>query len=578
MRLESVCTGKTRHLDIRGQSVKTAFLKSAVSGPVQVTLDGLQGNEVAVHTDALYAISLQHYQHWAERLDVDVVDWAPGFFAENLRIDGLDETALNVGDVLSVGDEVRLSVSGPRVPCFKLCWQLDQPDTFIREFALSGKSGVYFNVERPGIIKAGDEIKIESKATGTVGLLELSEYVFEKRTIDEDILRHILELPGLSETSALLLRNKLYQILDQQRTSGDRWQGWREFNVDHVVEETDEIKSFFLTPTDTKLLAPFRAGQFITVQLPIKNIESAIRVWSLSDYDNEPEQYRLSIKREPQSTGGSAFMHEDVTVGSRLKLKPPMGRFVLDRSSFKPVLLIAGGIGITPLLSMAKAHLERGAKAPPLYFIHCCRNRAAQPFREELDQLSANKGVNVQHVYDQPQIDDLLGTDYQIQGFLSLEHIEAFMQDCHIIHGGKRIDMPWFESDIYLCGPPVFQSQLVDSLIEAGANENRLFTESFESSIDDVRHVPIEKAEVVFSTSGKSVIWRSDEDKTLLELAEAAGLDPDNACRMGVCQSCSTILQEGKIHYKYSLTHPSVEGQVLLCSAVPGSERIVLKL
>ena len=124
----------------------------------------------------------------------------------------------------------------------------------------------------------------------------------------------------------------------------------------------------------------------------------------------------------------------------------------------------------------------------------------------------------------------------------------------------------------------VFQNQLVDSLIKAGANENRLFTESFESSIDDLEHAPIDKAEVVFSISGKSVIWRSDEDKTLLELAEAAGLDPDNACRMGVCQSCSTILQEGKIHYKYSLTHPSVEGQVLLCSAVPGSERIVLEL
>ena len=576
MELKHICIGKTRELDIRGQKVRTAFIKEAASAPVQVNEQGLEGNDVAVHTDAVYAIAPEHYDYWAEQLDADVNDWSPGFFAENLSIAGLDESRFQVGDILSVGQEVRLRVSGPRVPCFKLCWRMGQPESFIREFALSGKSGVYFNVERPGKIQAGDEVIITSKASDSVAINHIVEYIFG-RTIDEAMLQHILALPGLSETSALLLRNKLFQIQDQERTFSNRWQGWREFKVDEIIRETDEIKSFILTSQDEQPLAPYRAGQFLTVQLPDNTESPLIRVWSLSDYENKPDHYRLSIKKEPQGTG-SVFMHERINPGSSLLIKPPLGRFVLDRSGFKPILLIAGGIGITPLLAMLKAHITRGETRPPLYFIHCCRNRAAQPFRSELDQIAIAHDIPMLHVYDQPTAVDRKESDYQAEGFLNMAHINALTEGCHIIHGGKRINMPLVEFDIYMCGPSIFRDILYKELTSAGANPERIFQESFLTNSGSQQYGQINHATVVFSKARKTVQWTAGEDLTLLELAEAAGLSPGNACRMGVCQSCSVGLEEGTVHYDFRLTHQPGENQVLLCSAKPASGRVVLAL
>ena len=287
MRLKNICAGKTQQQEIRGQSVTTAYIKTALTGAVEVTINGIAGNDVAVHTDDVYAIAEEHYSHWARRLKVSANAWAPGFFAENLTISGLNEKELNVGDVLRIGSEVRLRVTGPRVPCFKLCWRLNQPDSFLREFALSGKSGVYLSVLQTGQIRAGDPVHIESRASNTVKVQDLSEYIFGEQTIDEAGLVHILNLEGLSETTALLMRNKLYQILDQRALNMGRWQGWREFEVQKIVDEADKIKSFELSPSDGKPIAPFRAGQFLTVELPSDTSTHLVRLWSISDFSSQ---------------------------------------------------------------------------------------------------------------------------------------------------------------------------------------------------------------------------------------------------------------------------------------------------
>jgi len=578
MKLVSVCVGRTQNLRIRDQNVTTAFLKAPVEGPVRVSANGLEGNDVAVHTDAVYAIAEEHYGHWAEQLGRDVADWPHGFFGENLTIRGLDESQLHVGDILSVGDEVRLSVAGPRIPCFKLCWRLNQPDTFIREFGLSGKSGAYFNVDRPGTIQAGDPVRIVSSANDSFRIGTIAEYALGTEPVDPDVLARVLNLPGLSQTSALLLRNKLYHKLDHQRTLERRWQGWRKFSVAQLHEEVPGVKSFVLKAVDRRPIAPYRAGQFITLKLPIDDGEPLIRVWSISDYQEDPASYRVTVKNEPHSRGGSRFMHEKVTVGSCLDLKPPMGRFVLDRSSFKPVLLIAGGIGITPILAMLKAHLDRVGTIPPVYLVHCCRNRAVQPFRATLDRLQEQHGIKVLHVYSRPDSHDRPGVDYQVRGHLSIAHLAAFMEGCHILHGGKRVDMPWFESDIYLCGPAAFQEDLRARLIEAGSNADRIFSESFDAGRSRAKQELLDQAEVIFSTANKSVTWHAESGKSLLELAEIAGLQPTNACRMGVCQSCSAKLVEGSVHYQHRITSAPANGNILICSAVPASPRVVVAL
>ena len=113
MKLHAICSGEIAIQNIRGHDVKTAYAKQQVKGPVRINKFGLEGNEVAVHLDAIYAVALSTYDHWATELGVDPSSWPAGVFAENLIIDGLEEETLAVGDIIEIGDEVVLSVAGP---------------------------------------------------------------------------------------------------------------------------------------------------------------------------------------------------------------------------------------------------------------------------------------------------------------------------------------------------------------------------------------------------------------------------------------------------------------------------------
>ncbi|MED7788608.1 2Fe-2S iron-sulfur cluster-binding protein [Francisella sp. 19X1-34] len=416
------------------------------------------------------------------------------------------------------------------------------------------------------------------KEKNSIAITEIASIALGQQIADEDKLKLILGLPGLSGTSSLLLINKLYANIDQKRLGKYGWKNWRKLIVEQVIEETPNIKSFILKATDNKPLALYRAGQFLTVKLPVenKNGSSLIRVWSLSDYNDQVGYYRLSIKEEIKGLG-SGFMHNQVQQGMHLEVQPPMGRFVLDRSGFKPILLIAGGIGITPILAMLKAHLSRSGKKPPIYFIHCCQNKINHLFRNELDELINKYNIPKQYVYSQPNNEDLLGVDYDIEGHLTIQDIRSFIDGCYILNGVKRIDMPLAEFDIYMCGPKVFQDILQKALIGSDANPERIFQESFVTNGNSQEHSNLESSQVVFTTLNKEIEWKASDNLTLLELAESAGLNLANSCRMGVCETCSAKLIEGSVYYESSLPTKLEKNRVLLCRAKPKTKRVVIK-
>ena len=225
---------------------------------------------------------------------------------------------------------------------------------------------------------------------------------------------------------------------------------------------------------------------------------------------------------------------------------------------------------------MLKAHTSRGEDMPPAYLVHCNRNGALQPFREELDALAMTPNVSILHVFSKPSKEDESARNFDVSGRLTFDVIEDFIGDAHIMDGDLRIDMPLFEFDFYVCGPESFQADMINGLISAGANQHQIFQESFQSGESDQQLGTIAGAEVVFSKPDVTVTWDAGENVTLLELAEAAGLSPDNACRMGVCQSCSQELLEGEVYYEMRPTHYPEDNQVLLCCARPASRRVVL--
>ena len=145
--------------------------------PASSTTAGPAGNETAVHPDTVYAIAQEHYAYWAQQLGREGGDWPWGYFAENLTIQGLQERALHVGDELLVGSELRLIVTGPRIPCFKVAWRMQRPQSFVREFAASGRTGVYFAVLHPGTVAPADAVHVIKQQSSNPTVHELGAIV-----------------------------------------------------------------------------------------------------------------------------------------------------------------------------------------------------------------------------------------------------------------------------------------------------------------------------------------------------------------------------------------------------------------
>ncbi|QNH75820.1 NO-inducible flavohemoprotein [Pseudomonas protegens] len=170
-------------------------------------------------------------------------------------------------------------------------------------------------------------------------------------------------------------------IYEQKAQAPGGWRGARAFKLVQKVQESAEITSLYLEPLDQGPILAAEPGQYIGLQLFIDGQEVR-RNYSLSALSNQG-QYRISVKREP---GGvvSNYLHDQCVVGTSIMLFPPAGEFTLQPSD-KPLVLISGGVGITPTLPMLEAAL---ATECPVHFIHCARNGQVHAFRDWVDELA----------------------------------------------------------------------------------------------------------------------------------------------------------------------------------------------
>ena len=574
MQLVAVAIGRARDVEIQGAQVRTAYLKSRVDGPCFIGSGGPEGNETAVHPDTVYAIAQEHYAYWAQRLGVARDSWDYGYFAENLTIRGLSEAKLRIGDIVQIGAEVRLVVTGPRIPCFKLAWRMKQPERFVSDFAASGRTGVYFAVVRTGFVRAGDAVEIVHAESTHPTVAEIGACVRGEREVSAEELAAFLALPALSRTSALLLSGVYYRMLDlpdRERT----WEGWRSFTVTRRTEEAAGVHSFELQPADGRPLARFAAGQFVSVRLRHAGQEF-VRPWSLSAYEREPRHYRITVKREDRGAA-SAALHDAARVGAVLELRPPCGEFRLDRTRVMPVVLVAAGIGITPLMAMAQAHLDRGQEIAPLRLIHCVRHGQAHPLRAGIEALArAHPRFSARFVYSQPTREDCACGCFHEQGRLTGARLIGMLEDLSIEFAGRTIAVPWYETDVYLCGPPAFIEELRADLLARGARPERVRSEYFQPDRQAGWGGRIAEAQVSFRRSARTAVWRASGGLTLLELARRAGLDLPSSCRSGYCQTCQCRILEGEVQYDFAPLGAPPPGFALLCCARPGSSVLAL--
>ena len=197
MKLEHIFVGKPVEAEFNGKTIKTGIYKSKVEGPVGVSRTNVEGDEQAdlsVHggvDKAVYAYPIEHYEYWRkERSDLE---FAPGAFGENLSVSGVDEQVC-IGDTFRIG-EVVLSVTSPRMPCYKLGIKMNDA-SFIKDFMDAQKNGFYFKVLEEGMIKAGDTIeKLGEDGHG----LTISEVIqlYSTRKKDQALLQKAVDSPSL---------------------------------------------------------------------------------------------------------------------------------------------------------------------------------------------------------------------------------------------------------------------------------------------------------------------------------------------------------------------------------------------
>jgi hypothetical protein len=360
----------------------------------------------------------------------------------------------------------------------------------------------------------------------------------------------------------------------ERDTPPPAWEGWRGFSVARRVPEDEAGSqcSFQLVPQDGQALPPFQPGQYLTLRLPAPPgggggaARTLVRCYSLSDRP-QPEGYRITVKRVPAGADGSPpgaasnHLHDQVPAGTVLMVQAPAGRFCIDAASDLPVVLIAGGIGITPMISMLgwllQAQPERGVS---LYY--GVRRGDEHAFKDWLAaQAAQHPQLRLHLAYSQPAASDLPGRDYQHSGHIDIELL--------------RRTLPPGRQQFYVCGPAAMMASLVPALAAWGVPESDLRFEAFGPAT--VRTLLPAQARlgaalapiaVEFRRSERTLEWDGG-DATLLDFAERHGIVVDSGCRSGGCGACQTALLSGAVLYASVPDFSPDAGHCLLCVGRP---------
>jgi len=342
-----------------------------------------------------------------------------------------------------------------------------------------------------------------------------------------------------------------------------QWQQWR---VTQVQQESQDIRSFYIQPLDGTAVA-FTPGQHVPVRLHIPGVElPLVRTYSVSSAPSDG-QVRISVKAQGPA---SHHLHSQVQVDDVLEVRSPMGSFTLIEETERPVVLIAAGVGITPLLSMFRelaAQNSQQQRQRPVHLFQSARTLADLPFQVELKALQQrdSEHLHIHRALSSPGTEAVVGRDFEITGRLDFAQVKA--------------RLPLDDYDFYLCGPGGFLQAMYDGLRALNIPDERIHAEAFGPST--LQRLAVEQSAapvqlpaasapvpVYFSSSAKEARWAPGSG-SLLELAESRGLSPDFSCRGGSCGTCKTRLVSGHVHYPNPPAQLPEGDSVLICCAVP---------
>jgi len=371
----------------------------------------------------------------------------------------------------------------------------------------------------------------------------------------------------------------------ENREKQDQWQT---FKVSQIVDESEDIRSFFLKPTNEAPLPLFKAGQYLTIKTTNEhNKKSLIRTYTVSSAPGE-NYYRVSIKKEANGVV-SNDLHNRLTLGDEVEIKTPRGDFYINALEKRPAVLIAAGVGITPIISMA-LHVYnesiRMRQLRPLTIIHAAKTLRSRAFSSEFKKLQALSDNKIRYIsfLSKPSANNKAGVNFNVSGRITADiYKQALSFDNY---------------DFYLCGPAEFMQSQYNILTELGVQDSCIFAEAFgpasiqrridtktnlasnlNSQPSQAKELEASQSLIKFTKSAFEHPWFKG-DKTILETAEEHGLNPEFSCRDGKCGACSTPLLSGEVTYRNTPSATINNGDVLICCAVPakGSQSIEVDL
>ena len=333
---------------------------------------------------------------------------------------------------------------------------------------------------------------------------------------------------------------------------------YKDFIIKKIVTESSTIKSFYLEKEANETLEDYKPGQFITVKLSLADGE-LIRNYTLSDSPGR-DYFRLTIKREDHGIS-SRYFHDELKVGSVIQASAPRGDFHLETEANNPVVLISGGVGITPMLSMQE-YIIKNQPTRPVHLLHSSLNKSVRPMASRLREVDKEyRNVSITIFHSSPEGGEQKGVDFDEAGFITKDHLQNAVKA---------------NTDCYFCGPVPFMEAMYGHLQSLGISQDYIHYEFFGEGkpfgrapiFKDSSSISTNNIRVNFIKSKLEVPWDSSH-ANLLEFAEAKGMKPPSSCRMGTCSTCETRLLKGKINYEPEPFMEPKEGNILICCAFP---------
>ena len=314
-----------------------------------------------------------------------------------------------------------------------------------------------------------------------------------------------------------------------------------EVRLQAIRFEAEGIQSFEFTTPDERELPAFSAGAHVDIHLG----DGLVRSYSLCNPSHERHRYVVAVNKDLRSRGGSRQMHERLRVGSKVLLDAPRNNFALDEAA-EHTILVAGGIGITPLLSMID-RLEALGRSWELFY--CARSRRTAAFRSTLEKLAGARPDRLHFNFDQEPGGALLDLKAVVANAPARAHL-------------------------YCCGPVAMLASFEEAT--SGLPRAQVHVEYFSA-----KEAPAVVGGFTLQLARSGMTVAVEPGKTMLGALLAAGIKVPWSCKEGVCGACETMVLEGTPDHRdqvLSTSERALNDRVMVCCSGSKSETLVLDL